>query len=474
MTRITLPQEHRAIFDVISEEAARLDRDAYVVGGYVRDLLLGVPSKDIDVVCIGPGIELARAVGRRFDAPVTVYESFGTAALVANGVELEFVGARKESYERGSRNPVVEDGTLLDDLTRRDFTINALAVALHPEDYADGAGQLLDLFRGVEHMRDMVLVTPQDPRKTFEDDPLRILRAVRFQCRLGFTLRDHVAQAAVEKVPRLDILTQERITDELRKMIRHESAPAAFAVLSQMGILSKVLPELEALNKVEEVAGQSHKDNFAHSLVVLEHAIALGADEWERWAALLHDIGKAPTKLLVPGKGWTFRNHEDVGARMIGKIFTRLKLPLGEDLRRVQKIVALHGRPKVLVDQVTDSAVRRIMFEAGEDIDSLMLLVRSDFSTVKPDRIARHYRHCDTVDEKVKALEAKDSMRAFRPALMGDELMQVFELKPGRIVGAIKRAMENAILDGDVPNEHDALVAWVTSYIAESFLGSQD
>lgn len=469
MARLKLPEQHKYIFDVISEETTKLGRDAYVVGGYVRDMLLGSPNKDIDVVCVGPGIELAKRVASRFGKTPTVYENFGTAAFVVDGIELEFVGARKESYDRGSRKPIVEDGTLMDDLRRRDFTFNALAMPLHAADYAEGASHIVDEFKGIAHLLEGRVTTPVDPQITFSDDPLRMLRAVRFAARFDFKIAAHVAVAIHNNLDRLKIVSAERITGELQKMLTNSSAPKAFRMLQDLGLLQRILPELSALEAVDTIGTLSHKDNFAHSLVVLEHAIALGANELERWAALLHDIGKGPTKAFVPVKGWTFHGHEEKGARMVGKIFDRMKLPLYDELRFVQKLVALHGRPKVLVDSgVTDSAVRRIMFDAGADIDSLMLLVRSDFSTAKPVRIARHYRHCELVEAKIKELEALDSMKAFRPALMGDEIMQLFSLRPGRLVGAVKNAMTEAILDGQVPNEHAALVDWATAFVAAS------
>lgn len=455
-TKLELPTQHNAIFSGIAHCAAALGVQAYVVGGYVRDMLLGKDSKDIDVVCIGSGIALAKAVAKLFDSTVTVYENFGTAAVLAYGVELEFVGARKESYERGSRKPVVEEGTLLDDLTRRDFTFNALAVSLHPDTF----GELIDMFGGVKDLSDGILRTPTDPNVTFSDDPLRMLRAIRFSARFGFGIDGPTTKGIMDNIQRMSIVSAERILKELDGIMRTKAPQDAFRLMNTLGLEHYLFPELTALAGVQVIDGQAHKDNYLHSLVVLEHAVALTDDVRVRWASLFHDIGKARTKLFQPSLGWTFHNHEEVGAKMVGKMLNRLKMP-HDDIDFITKLVALHGRPMQMAGNVTDSAVRRIMFDAGKLIDPLMVLVRSDYSTTQPHRIQRHLRYCDVTQEKMVELEAKDSMLAFRPAINGDEIMQIFMLKQGPVVGNLKKAMTEAILDGAVGNTYEELLPWL-------------
>ena len=456
MNKLTLPQVHQKIFSGITACANKLGVEAYVVGGYVRDMLLGLPSKDIDVVCVGSGIRLARAVADYFGSTVAEYANFGTAATVVHGVELEFVGARKESYDRGSRKPIVEDGTLRDDLTRRDFTFNALAVALS----GPMQGELIDMFNGVRDLDSGMICTPTDPDITFSDDPLRMLRAVRFATRFKFDVYAPVFESIVRNVNRMEIVSAERRRTELNKIMSSPNAVEGIRSLDQCGLLNFLIPELVALKGTETIDGQSYKETYEHSLVVLQHAVDLTDNVWIRWAALLHDIGKARTRLFTKGFGWSFHNHEELGAKMVAKIFNRLKVP-GDDSDFVQKLVKLHGRPMQMAGNVTDSAVRRIMFDAGDVIGPLMTLVRCDYSTVNPKRIERHLNYCDVVDAKMMELEAVDSMRAFRPAVDGIRIMEMFNLKPGREVGAYKNAMADAILDGKVANNVEDLERWL-------------
>ncbi|GIV58066.1 MAG: tRNA nucleotidyltransferase [Rhodothermaceae bacterium] len=454
----------------VGEVAQRQGVAVYAVGGVVRDVMLGRPTTDIDFVTVGPGtgIRLAEAVAAALGGQTAhVYPSFGTAALRLAGflpgdqaLVLEFVAARRESYRANSRKPLVEDGTLEDDLRRRDFTVNALAIHLAPDRF----GELIDLDgSGVRDLERRILRTPLDPLQTFEDDPLRMIRAARFAAQLGFTIHPETFAAMQRKAHRVRILSQERITDELQKIMTSPRPSTGWRLLFEAGLLEPLFPELAALKGVETIEGYRHKDNFDHTLQVLDNLIRLTrgrsgeATLWLRWATLLHDIGKPKTKRFKEGIGWTFHGHEDVGARMIPKIFRRLRLPSDERMRYVQKLVRLHHRPVALVDEnVTDSAVRRLLFDAGDDIDDLMTLVRADITSKNPRRVRRYLRAFDEVEKKMAEVEEKDRLRNFQPPVDGHEIMQTLGLKPGPVVGRLKEAVREAILEGVIPNEHDA------------------
>ncbi len=456
--------------------AAQEGIEAYAVGGFVRDLFLRRQTTDLDFVCIGQdsGVKLAEAVSEAMGGQTAhMYPNFGTAAIRIpvdpvdeSFVVLEFVGARKESYRRDSRKPIVEAGTLEEDQQRRDFTINAMGIHLS----ADRFGEVIDPFDGRADLNAGVLRTPLDPRKTFEDDPLRMIRAARFASQLGFTIDPHTFAGMEAKAGRVKILTQERITEELQKIMRSATPSVGFAHLFVTGILHHLFPELVALSGVEEVNGHRHKDNFYHTLQVVDNLVDLTRDRpadetlWLRWSALLHDIAKPRTKRFSRGSGWTFHGHEDRGGRMVPKIFRKLKLPLDDRMRYVQKMVKLHHRPVALVDdQVTDSAVRRLLFEAGNDIEDLMTLVRADITSKNPRRVRRYLKAFDLVDEKLLEVEEKDRLRNFQPPVDGKEIMEVLNLKPGRVVGTLKKAVREAILEGEIPNEHEAAFAYLMS-----------
>ena len=471
-----LPLPHEPVLRTVGRVADGLGLEAYLIGGAVRDAFLDRPTTDLDFVCIGPGsgMRLAEAVAEELGGRTAhVYPAFGTAAIrlpeseggTADGpLVLEFVGARKESYRSDSRKPLVEDGTLEDDQRRRDFTINALALALNAERF----GNLLDPFGGVIDLVGKKLRTPLDPRETFEDDPLRMLRAARFAAQLGFTIDVEALRAMQEKAPRVAILSQERITDELSKIVASPEPSVGFELLYDAGILQLVLPELTDLAGVETVGGQSHKDNFYHTLEVVDNVAEATAEwpedkaQWLRWAALFHDHAKPETKRFSKKQGWTFHGHEDRGARQLPKLFRRLKLPLDERLDYARKLIALHHRPVALVDDdVTDSAVRRLLFDAGDAIDDLMLLVRADITSKNPKRVRRYLNAFDRVEAKFAEVEAKDRLRHFQPPVDGNEIMATLGLKPGRAVGDLKKAIEEAILEGEIPNEHDAAFAYL-------------
>ncbi len=463
----TLPAD-QPIFRTIAAAAAALRQPAYVVGGYVRDRALDRPSKDVDVVTIGDGIRLARAVAKALPgrASVSVFPNFGTAQVKYDGGEVEFVGARRESYRGESRKPDVEPGTLDDDLARRDFTINALALSLNEEDF----GTVVDQYDGLQDLASKTIRTPLDPDITFSDDPLRMLRAVRFATQLGFDIEPDTFDALARNKDRLSIISQERTTDELNKIILAEKPSYGFKLLFQTGLLHLILPQMVALHGVEKVGKHAHKDNFYHTLQVLDNLVAAqpGAGLWLRWAAILHDIAKPATKKYYPAQGWTFHGHEEKGARWVPGIFTKLKLPLGEEMRFVQKLVRLHLRPIALVKEiVTDSAVRRLLFEAGDDVDQLMQLCRADITSKDSTKVERYLRNFGEVERKLREVEEKDSLRNFQPALTGDDIMQVFGLKPSRTVGELKNLVLEAILDGQVRNERDASLAWLVPVAAE-------
>jgi poly(A) polymerase len=448
----------------VSERATSRDVEAFLAR--VRDGLLGRTHPDIDfaVVGSGSGIRLARAVARALGAaePV-VYRQFGTAMVSYQGIQLEFVGTRRESYRASSRKPLVEEGTLEDDLRRRDFTINALAVRL-----GASGGELIDLFGGLEDLRRGLIRTPLDPVRTFYDDPLRMIRAIRLAVQLEFTIDPAALEGIRLERERIQIVSMERITEELQKLLLTRRPGQGFALLHETGLLELLLPELAALEGVETVSGYGHKDNLRHTLQVLDQVAALSEELpqerrlWLRWAALLHDVGKAPTKRFVPGEGWTFHGHDEVGARMVPAIFRRLRLPMDERMRRVQKLVRLHLRPIALSSQpITDSAVRRLILEAGEDLEDLLLLARADITTRNRARALRHEARLRTLEARIREVEERDRMRQWRPPIDGHEIMALLNLKPGPAVGRIKRAIEEAILEGIIPNEHDAAVAYM-------------
>lgn len=443
------------IFHLISETADELGLECYVVGGYVRDIFLNRPSKDIDIVVVGSGIQMAEAFGKKLGrgAHVAIFRNFGTAQVKYRDTEVEFVGARKESYSHDSRKPIVEDGTLEDDQNRRDFTINAMAVCLNQKRF----GELVDPFNGLDDLKERTIRTPLNPDITFSDDPLRMMRCIRFATQLNFYIDDDTFEALSRNKERINIISRERIADELNKIISSPIPSKGFIELDRCGLLSLIFPELDALQGVEVKNGRAHKDNFYHTLEVLDNISQHTNNLWLRWAALLHDIAKPRTKRWEPKIGWTFHNHNFIGEKMIPDIFRKMKLPMNEKMKYVQKLVGLHMRPIVIADEeVTDSAVRRLLFEAGDDIDDLMLLCEADITSKNEMRKQQFLENFKLVRQKLKDLEEKDRIRNFQPPVDGAEIMQVFGLEPCKEVGSLKSSIKDAILDGVIPNEHDA------------------
>jgi len=445
------------VFKTLSAIAGDKDLAVYAIGGFVRDIFLERPSKDIDIVIIGNGIAFAEAVAERLKVKLAVYKNFGTASLRYQDLEIEFVGARKESYRSNSRKPIVENGTLEEDQQRRDFTINALAISLHPDSY----GELIDPFDGLKDLEHKLIRTPLNPIETFSDDPLRMMRAVRFASQLNFRIDDLAIEAIKNNVDRISIVSQERITDELNKIILSKKPSIGFNYLFDTGLLHKIFPQMTALYGVDYVDGRGHKDNFYHTLQVLDNICETTDDLWLRWAAILHDIAKPATKRFEPGHGWTFHGHEDKGARMVPKIFAQLKLPLNEKMKQVQKLVMLHLRPIVLSQSiVTDSAVRRLLFEAGDDIEGLMLLCKADVTTKNEYKIKKYRNNFELVQQKLKDVEERDQIRNWQPPVTGNDIMEIFGLKEGREVGIIKNKIREAILEGDIPNAREEAIAF--------------
>ncbi|MEW5676077.1 HD domain-containing protein [Flavobacterium enshiense] len=449
------------IFKIIAQAAKELNVDSYVIGGFVRDLILQRDhKKDIDIVAVGSGIELALKVSELLPnkPKVQVFKTYGTAMLRYNDMDIEFVGARKESYHFDSRNPVVENGTLEDDQNRRDFTINALALSLNETTFGD----LVDPFNGLQDMENKIIRTPLNPDITYSDDPLRMMRAIRFASQLHFEIEAESLEAISRNKERINIITGERIVDELNKILMSEQPSVGFLLLYKTGLLDIILPELTALNNVEEVEGHTHKNNFYHTLEVVDNICPNTDDVWLRWSALLHDIGKAPTKKYNKKQGWTFHGHEFLGGKMAKKIFMRLHMPLNQKLKFVQKMVMMSSRPIVLAqDIVTDSAVRRLVFDAGEDVESLMTLCEADITTKNPKKFQKYHNNFKIVREKIVEVEERDKVRVFQPPITGEEIMELFNLKPSREIGVLKEAVKEAILEGEIPNEYQAAYDFV-------------
>jgi putative nucleotidyltransferase with HDIG domain len=452
---IVCTQEELRLFERIGKAAEKMDVCCYLIGGFVRDKLLGRPTKDVDIVCTGDGIALAQNVANTFThkPKVNFFKTFGTAQFRYNGLDVEFVGARKESYASHSRNPEVSPGTIEDDQLRRDFTINALAISLNKGDY----GKLVDPFNGVGDLEHQIIKTPLDPDITFSDDPLRMMRAIRFATQLGFTITEPVFEAITRNCSRIKIVSQERITDELNKIMLAAKPSVGLDLLFRSGVLKEFFPQMVELSGVEIIEGKGHKDNFYHTLQVIDNTAAKSPDLWLRWAALLHDIAKPATKRYEEGHGWTFHGHEVVGERMVPRIFKQLKLPQNDRMKYVAKLVSLHLRPISLTkEDITDSAMRRLLFDAGEDLEDLMILCESDITSKNKQKVKRYLENFEMVKERLKEVEENDRIRNWQPPISGDEIMQLFGLTPSREVGILKTAVREAILDGHIANTYEA------------------
>lgn len=460
------------IFEYITKAADNLSLDTFAVGGFVRDFFLDRPTNDIDIVAVGSGIELAKEVSKLLPKKpdVKIFKNYGTAMIRAFDLEIEFVGARKESYAHDSRKPDVEPGTLEDDQNRRDFTINALALQINKEHF----GELVDPFGGMQHLKEGLLKTPLQPEETYSDDPLRMMRAIRFATQLNFKIEKESLDAITHNAERIKIISEERIVDELHKIILAEKPSKGFALLRKTKLLPFILPELSELEGVEEVEGQRHKDNFWHTLEVVDNISRNTDNLWLRWAALLHDIGKAPTKRFDEKIGWTFHGHEFIGAKMVYKLFKRLKMPLNQKMKFVQKLVYMSSRPIVIAEDVTDSAVRRLIVDAGDDIEDLMTLCEADITTKNPRRFKKYHNNFKIVRKKIIEVEQRDHLRNFQPPVSGEEIMTTFNLKPSREVGAIKSAIKEAILQGKIPNEYEAARDFMIEKAVEMGIEIQD